>query len=73
MAHMGLGLGWHRQAEVGGKGEEAIAQTQRGPIAKGARKLGRQLSWYGTYCVSTGPGSDSTAPTQMPSWHSSRL
>ena len=51
MAHMGLGLGWHQQAEVGGKGEEAMA-----PIAKGARKLGKQLSWYGTYCVSTGAG-----------------
>lgn len=40
MAHMGLGLGWHRQAEVGGKGEEAMAQTQRGPIAKGGGSWG---------------------------------
>lgn len=29
MAPMGLGLGWHQQAEVGGKGEAAMAQTQR--------------------------------------------
>lgn len=40
MAPMGLGLGWHQQAEVGGKGEEAMAQMQRGHIAKGAREAG---------------------------------
>lgn len=40
MAPMGLGLGWHQQAEVGGKGEAAMAQTQRGSIAKGAREAG---------------------------------
>lgn len=48
MAPMGLGLGWHQQAEVGGKGEAAMAQTQRGSIAKGAREAGEtaQLVWH---------------------------